>query len=167
MQTLLDAFCAVLTAERDVHRELLRLSEAKKVAITENNLSDLDGIVKQEQILLTRLNEEERKRRDCVNALAARLGQRAADIVLQDFLNVSDVRHAEQLNALYTELTDLLDRQVRLNEINRKLIESRLEYIHYTLDAVSQRQSPSRLYGVDGADAPAPARKNNIIDQKV
>ncbi|MDR0380579.1 MAG: flagellar protein FlgN [Oscillospiraceae bacterium] len=166
MQTLLDTFCAVLTAERDVHRELLDLSESKKGAITENNISDLDGIVKQEQVLLTRLNEWERKRRDCVSALAVRLGQHTSDIVLQDFLNVSDVRHAERLNALCTELTDLLDRQVRLNDVNRRLIESRLDYIQYTLDAVSQRQSPSLLYDGGGADAPA-VRKNNIIDQKV
>lgn len=166
MQMLLDQFCGVLAAERDVHRELLALSTAKKDVIIKNDIAALDKIVKKEQSLLMRLEDCEKKRRSCVGDLAGRVGRPAEQIVLQDFIDVSDEAGEALLRELYGDLTSLLEQQIQLNDVNKKLVESRLEYINFILEAAASQPNPSHIYG-GGAGENKQTRKPNFIDQKV
>ncbi|MDR3207457.1 MAG: flagellar protein FlgN [Oscillospiraceae bacterium] len=164
---ILNNFCEVLSDERALHADLLALSTQKKDAITKNDVTALDNIVKGEELLLARLNNLERLRRECVSELAAELGRPAEEIVLRDFLSVSPPEQREQLTGLHRELRSLLERQIGINEINKRLIESRLEYIHYTMEAVVGGDAvPYQTYGA-GREAARPTRKTTIIDQKV
>lgn len=167
MQQLIALFCDVLTAERDIHVSLLAHSKQKKDAITKNDLPALDKIVKSEEVLLSQLNHWERKRKEYVAELAAGLGRPAQELLLQDFLSLCDEPNQAQLKELHHELKRLLEEQMEINELNKKLIESRLEYINYTLETVSSNtQGASHIYG-GGAQPGHSGRKSSIIDQKV
>ncbi len=165
MQQLLAHFGDVLSAEKEVHVALLALSTKKKNAITTNDIPALDQIVKGEENLLSQLNSWERKRKECVAELAARVGRPAQELILQDFLSHADQPTKERLQTLHKELKALLEQQMDVNDINKKLIESRLEYINYTLETVSGGATgASHIYGAAPGQQ---ARKSSIIDQKV
>jgi flagellar biosynthesis/type III secretory pathway chaperone len=168
MRQNLNQFCEVLASEKELHTGLLALSTQKKDAITKNDVRALDSIVKGEELLLARLNNLERQRRECVAELASGLGRPAEEIVLKDFMEVSSPEQRERLSGLHKDLSSLLERQIGVNEINKRLIESRLEYIHYTMEAVAGGDAVSyQTYGAVGHEAARPARKTTIIDQKV
>ncbi|MCL2747419.1 MAG: flagellar protein FlgN [Oscillospiraceae bacterium] len=167
MQQSMDRFCEALSAEREVHRELLRLSARKRDAITSNDVSSLDKIVKNEETLLSRLGHWEKVRKACVVDLAKEVGRPAGEIVLKDFFEFCTERQKEQLSDLHTELGALLEKQITINEINKRLIESRLEYINFSLEtAVGGGQAAYHNYG-DGQNAVRPPSKTRIIDQKI
>jgi len=168
MTQKLDHVCETLSIERDVHRELLWLSEQKKDAITKNDVSSLDRIVKEEEVLLPTLLQCERRRKDCMQALAGQLDHGPQEMTLQNILPLCEPEQRERLTELQGDLKSLLERQVTINDLNKKLIESRLEYISYSLETLSDAgQESFQTYGGEGLDPGRSARKNSIIDQKV
>ena len=167
MQQLLNQFTETLAQEREVHTELLTLSEQKKDAITRNDIISLDRIVKGEEVLLSRLNQWEQKRRACVRDLAGQLGRPEGEVVLRDILPLCGRAQQEQLETLHEELTSLLQRQLAVNDLNKRLIESRLEYINYSLETAAGAGQSFHTYGGEGRESGRPARKTNIIDQKI
>jgi flagellar biosynthesis/type III secretory pathway chaperone len=168
MGQLLERFYETLSAEREVHKELLTLSTQKKEAIIQNDIPSLDRIVKGEEILLSRLNQWEKKRKDCVQTIASQVGRPAQEIVWQDFLPAGDSAQRERLMTLHRDLKSLLEEQIAVNDINKRLIESRLEYIDYSLETIAgEGQGAYQTYGGGGQGSGRPARKTSIIDQKV
>ncbi len=168
MQNMVAPLCEVLSAEVDAHQELYVLSQSKKEAIIHNNISELDDIVKREQLHLTQVQDCERKRRAAVLALAVRLNRPAETITVVDFIEAATPAEAEQLSQTNEKLAGLLLRQKEINELNRRLIESRLEFINYTLSTVAQQDDPSQIYGKPnrGQDG-GKVTKLNMIDRKV
>ena len=167
MQQMMERFCESLTAEREVHKELLSLSVRKRDAITSNDVPSLDRIVKNEELLLSRLSHWEKKRRDCVHDLAGQSGRPEREIVLQDFFNLCDEQQKERLSGLHSDLKTLLEKQIAINEINKRLIESRLEYINFSIEtAAGSGQAPYQTYG-GGKENAKPARKTSFIDQRI
>ncbi len=166
MQQLALRFLAVMTDEKSLYEELLPLGMEKKEAITKNDIETLDRIVKEEQVFLGKVNERERVRKQLVGELAAHLKKPASEISMQDFLPSSPPEVQEKLKVLHRELGVLLQKHADLNELNRKLIESRLEFINYTLNAVVQDDTPSHIYGGAGAASDPQRVSRNMIDRK-
>ena len=167
MQQLMERFCDTLESEREVHRELLEFSERKRTAITSNDVPTLDKIVKNEEVLLSRLNHLEKKRMDCVRDLATHEGRPAREIILQDFLELCDETQRNRLHELHLDLKSLLERQIAINETNKRLVESRLEYIRFSLEtATGEGQSAYQTYE-GGHERAASTRKTSFIDQLV
>ena len=167
MQPLMDRFCDTLSAEREVHKELLTLSAQKKEAITKNDVPSLDRIVRGEEVLLSRLNHWEKRRKECVRGIAARVDRPASEIILQDFLPLCNDSQRERLTELHREMTTLLEKQIAVNELNKRLIESRLEYIDFSLDTMAGTGEGAYQTYDGGRDLDRPTHKINIIDQKV
>ncbi len=160
---LIARFAEVMGAEVSLYSELLALSEEKKDILVQSKVDELSELVKKEQVLLYKLNEWEKKRLVCVTELSALTGKPSSDIALRDFAEVGDETQRGHLDKLHDELARLLKEQMRLNDLNRKIIESRLEYIHFALEAVADTQNPSQTYGKNGYGQ----RGNSIIDKKI
>ncbi|GHV07845.1 hypothetical protein FACS1894217_09350 [Clostridia bacterium] len=128
------ALIDVLEAQRDIYRGLITLSEQKKEAILAGKVNQLDRLVKDEQEPLTRLRELERRRKSELEKLAARLKIPAADIKLHDVLAVAPANIKNRLQTVQEELTTALKSQMTINEVVKKLLESRLEYISFMMD---------------------------------
>ena len=168
MRQLMDRFCDTLSAEREVHRELLTLSAKKKEAITKNDVTSLDRIVRGEEVLLSRLSHWEKKRKECVQTLSGKVGRPEEEVVIQDFFPLCEPDQKDRLSSLFRELTTLLEKQIAVNEINKRLIESRLEYINYSLETVAGNGLDAyHTYGGGGLENDRLSRKTSIIDQKV
>ena len=168
MRQLLETFFETLSAQRDVHGELLTLSTEKKDAIVNNDVRSLDRIVKGEEVLLSRLNHWEHKRKECVQTLAGQVGRPAQEIGWQDFLPAGDPQQREHLTELHRDLKILLEKQIAVNDINKRLIESRLEYIDFSLETIAgEGQGSFQTYGGEGLEPDRTARKTSIIDHKV
>ena len=68
---------------------------------------------------------------------------------------------------IHVELVAVLDEQVKLNDVNRQLVESRLEYINFLIDTMGEETDGSNPYNSSGADARTREQRSRIIDQRV
>ena len=168
MEHIVSRFMDVLSSQKEIHKRLVDLSEQKQEIIEKNDVTALDAVVKQEQRELTSLTSLEKRRRQLMEELSQKVNKPAGTIVLGDFLTVSTPKQREKLEPLSHEISSLLSEQMRLNDINKRLVESRLDYVHFALDMLTDDNDPSQHYGAAQGVAAGPSqRKSSIIDQKI
>ncbi|GHU94104.1 hypothetical protein FACS1894208_04610 [Clostridia bacterium] len=156
------ALTDILGRQRDIYKGLIALSEQKKEAILDGKVALLDKLVKEEQEPLTVLRELERKRKLRLEELAAALGKPAADVTIHDVLAVCPVELTAALRRVQEELTETLRAQVSVNEVVKKLIETRLEYISFMMDMNSSDYTNS--YDAGAGDVRKKNQGARIID---
>ncbi len=167
MREHIERIFGLLSVERDLYSELLRLSTQKKDAVTESKVSLLDEIVRSEQTLLIKLGEAERRRKRETSQLAKLCGKPEDKMTLTEVAALADAGMKTRLMALREELSGILQEQMVQNDQNKSLIESRLEYINYMLSAVSDSSANTGLYSDKGAPVTRKPGKLGLLDRKV
>jgi len=167
MNDLFTALCNLLAAEKGVYTQLVSLSRDKKDAVVANKIEDLDNIVRTEQGHLVRINELERERRRLMEEFEALAQKPAAELQIKDIIEICPEDKRPELEAIHVELVAVLDEQVKLNDVNRQLVESRLEYINFLIDTMGEETDGSNPYNSTGADARTREQRSRIIDQRV
>ena len=167
MEYIVSRFMDVMMSQKEIHHRLGDLSGQKQGVIANNEVAALDAIVRQEQRELAALSSLEKRRRQLMEELSRHTKKPAKDILLTDFLLVATPEQKERLESLAHEISSLLSEQLRLNDINQRLIDSRLDYVHFALDMLTDDEDPSQHYAVQGAAVGATQRKSSIIDQKI
>ena len=156
--------CDVLSEEKTVYTELLRLSDEKRTAIFEKNVEQLDAVVRLEQGLIARLNHWEKQRLACMDVPEGPSGPPT----LLFYADQAPPEEGGRLRGLHDELQGLLREMSKRNEENKKLIESRLEYVRFALDVFNAEQTAG-LYGSRyGATSPDSGMvQKTVLDKKV
>lgn len=162
MNELISRLTNLLTDQRDVYIKLIGLSEQKKETILNNQVEALDRIVKKEQLLLVELQELERQRKGIMEAVAKLLDCPAGEITIQDILDHCPPSLENNLLYIQKELTTQLQAQVNINEVNRKLLESRLEYISFMMDTANADYT--NAYQPNATDVKKTQTNSRIID---
>lgn len=165
LEDLILRFTGILSEEKDVHAELLELSKQKKEAILNNSVSELDKIVSREQALVSRVTQWEKARQRCVDELSVRTGRLASQIDFRSFCDAASPNLRGRLEELHTQMRQQLEELRKVNDINKKMIESRLDYVNFAIDAMTG--GGSQAYGSTGSDAPKPKQSSRIYDKKV
>ena len=166
MQELITRFLSVMRSEYDIHEALLRLSAEKREAIVGSAVSDLDKIVRQEQVLLSQLGALEKRRILCAETLAKTLDVPPADVTMQSFIDRSDGTEKGELADLKEKLQDLFKELKKKNDINSKLIQSKLEYIQGMIGFAGGIDEPD-AYNAQGKDLTyKPPKGKNLYDKK-
>lgn len=166
METLVKELLRHLGAQKDLHIELLKLSEAKKSALIDNVIDELDRIVRSEQALLMKAGELERRRKAAHDSLLRSAGI-TANLSLKEIAEIVPTEQKDEILRLHDEFSDVLKRQMKANEVNRQLLESRISYINLMIGNMSQGMDTTNRYGSEGEDARGRDQKSNIIDRKV
>jgi flagellar biosynthesis/type III secretory pathway chaperone len=131
-----------LTEEKTVYTELLELADEKRAAVFEKSIERLDAVVRKEQAAVVRLNHWEKQRLASMD-----VPEGSSDPPTLLFcIGQAPAEEGERLSALHGELNTLLRELSKRNAENKALVESRLEYVQFALDALNAEQSAG-LYG--------------------
>lgn len=165
MESLFRQLLDILTEEKEIYAALLGLSEKKKEAIVGSALESINKIVRDEQVLVARIQDRERARSKCVMALAELSGLK--DASLQSFSHLaSSPEELARLEELQRVLPVLIEQLRAVNEVNRQLIESRLKYVQFVMDTMTPGGGGA-TYGAQGEDGRQDRPRPNLYDQKV
>ena len=165
MESLFRQLLDILSEEKEAYMALIELSAEKKEAIVGSAFESLDRIIREEQALIAKIQDRERARSKCVMALAQLSGGNDAN--LQAFSGLASTQEEKvRLEALQSALPQIIEQLRSLNDINRKLIESRLKYVRFVIDSVSP-DSGAAAYGAHGDDESINKPRLNLYDRKV
>ncbi len=127
--TVLDSIC-------EEYDNLLELSTKKKPAIISGNLEDLSKITDEEQIVASRINHLDNKRREVIQDIANVVNRDVEDLILTNIIQMLEPRPVEQqkLAKVHDRLKAVVHKVRQVNEQNKELILSALEMIEFDIN---------------------------------
>lgn len=165
MQQQLASLITVLEEQRDIQAALVGLSEKKIAVIAGGDVNALNEITEQESAIVARIAAVERKQTACVESLAAFMGVPATQLRIQAVITAARGPLKQRLTTLREELTVLVEKQVKYNDMNRRLLEMNMEHIQFLLNRNgTERSAPT--YGSDG-DMQQLRSQIRLLDRKV
>lgn len=126
----------ILGSLSDEYDNLLGLSTKKTPVIIAGNAEELSKITDEEQIVVSRINQLDRKRQEVVRDIANVVNRDVEDLKLDSIIQMLEPRPSEQqkLAEVYDRLKDAVRKEKRVNEQNRELITSMLEMIEFDIN---------------------------------
>jgi flagellar biosynthesis/type III secretory pathway chaperone len=146
-----DRLIAILETHARLHRRLLEILEAKKKAMVEARIDELEAIVEGERIAIETVAASERQRiaqtAEVGEALGFQSGRRPR---LLDLIGLVGEDHREVLLDLRDDLRDIADKMDRLNRLNRTLVLHSLEHVHLFLSMLRGKDPEAKIYSPSG-----------------
>ena len=136
MASLMENLIDVLGKENSEYEGLLELSQKKTPIIISGNLEDLQKITDDEQVMVSRIANLEKKRVEVTADIANVLNKDVKTLKLTNLIEMLSARPAEQKKLL--EVHDKLQASVRglqrVNEQNRELLSNALEMVEFEMN---------------------------------
>ncbi len=136
MASLMENLIQVLEQESEEYEGLLSLSQKKTPIIVSSDLEKLQKITDDEQVIVSRINQLEKKRTEVVADIANVLNRDVDTLKLANLIEMLAARSVEQ--AKLAEAHDRLQKSVyglkRVNEQNRELLTNALEMIEFEMN---------------------------------
>ena len=167
MDSLIKQLLDILSEEEKIYGALLELSENKKEALSGEDLGAINEIVKEEQALIATVQAREKARVKCTIAISQLSPVR--NVSLGTISGLIPDNERGRYDRLCASLPQTLSSLHDQNEINRKLLETRLSYVHFVMDAMDPQSMTGTIYGAQGATEEPQIRsaKSNLYDQTV
>ena len=145
MASLMENLIEVLEQESAEYEGLLELSQKKTPLIIGGDLDNLQKITDDEQMVVSRLHNLEKKRVEVTADIANVLNRDVKKLTLTNLIEMMAARPAEQ--AKLAEVHDRLQSAVRAlqrtNEQNRELLTNALEMVEFEMNLMqSMRAAP-------------------------
>lgn len=147
-----------------LYKELIELSRKKQEELVKGNVDILDGLNKQEEILVFQASRQEAERYRCARELAA-FYNLPSDAKLGELIDIAPPGDKEELSRLLTELLLIVGEIDKLNQENIALIQQSLKFINFTIDIVSQSTAPG-TYGSTEKETKS-ENVSRLVDKKV
>jgi flagellar biosynthesis/type III secretory pathway chaperone len=135
-----DALGAVMTAQRDLYRQMLALAAREQEAIVRGSVEDLTDVVEAQSALMDHLRALETERMTALVAIEAATGIDAERATLSEIASVlpreaagSLTRTGMDLRAQAIALREAKDLNARLLESSRALIDRWIQYLRSLL----------------------------------
>ena len=127
-----------LGQESEQYERLLSLSLKKTPVIVSADLEALSLITDEEQVILSRLANIEKKREERMKDIANVVNRDVSTLKLGDLIAMLNTRPQEQqkLAVLHDKLSTTITQMRRSNEQNRQLIESSLEMVQFDMNVI-------------------------------
>ena len=136
MASLMENLIQVLEQESEEYEGLLSLSQKKTPIIVSSDLEKLQKITDDEQVIVSRINQLEKKRTEVVADIANVLNRDVDTLKLANLIEMLAARPVEQ--AKLAEAHDRHQKSVyglkRVNEQNRELLTNALEMIEFEMN---------------------------------
>ena len=133
----------VLEQEKKEYKDLLALSLKKTPVLVSADLDMLTQITDEEQTIVSRINNLDKKRDVCMKDMANVLNKDVSELKLSNLVTMMAGRPTEQkrLATLHDELADIMAQMTRVNEQNRVLIESSLEMVRFDITVLQSMKT--------------------------
>lgn len=136
MASLMENLIDVLNRESTEYEELLKLSERKTSIIVSGNLESLQKITDEEQELVGRISNLEKKRVEVTADIANVLNKDVETLKLTNLIDMFSARPADA--AALADVHDRLQGTVKLlqrvNEQNRELLTDALDVVEFEMN---------------------------------
>lgn len=135
MASLMENLIDVLGQECTEYEGLLTLSQKKTPIIASGNLEDLQKITDDEQNVVIRINQLEKKRIEVTKDIANVLNRDVDSLKLTNLIDMLAGRPVEQekLAAAHDRLQTAVHSLQRINEQNRELLTNALEMVEFEM----------------------------------
>lgn len=135
MASLMENLIEVLDKESSEYEGLLALSQKKTPIIVSGNLQELQKITDEEQNLVSRIHQLEKRRTEVTADIANVLNRDVEDLKLSNLVDMMAGRPAEQrkLAAVYDRLRASVRELQRTNEQNKELLTNALEMVEFEM----------------------------------
>jgi flagellar biosynthesis/type III secretory pathway chaperone len=139
MENLID----VLERESSEYEGLLELSERKTTVIVSNNLEDLNKIMDEEQELVSRISNLEKKREEVIADIANVLNKDVKTLKLKDLIEILADRPQERkpLEEVHDRLRDSVRGLKRVNEQNMELLKNAMDMVKFDLNLLQSMKA--------------------------
>lgn len=136
MASLMENLIDVLNRESKEYEGLLDLSQRKTPIIVSGNLENLQKITDEEQELVSRIGNLEKKRMEITADIANVLNKDVATLKLANLIDMLAGRPAErkQLEEVHDKLREAVHGLQRANEHNNELIANALEMVEFEMN---------------------------------
>lgn len=145
MASLIENMIDILDKESVEYDNLLKLSIRKTPVIVSENLEELAKITDEEQIIVSRINHLDSKREEAINDIANVLNKDVTNLQIVDLISMLASRPEEQqkLATAFDRLKENVLSVKRINEQNRELLESALEFVQFNMNVIqSMKKAP-------------------------
>lgn len=170
MASLIEELITVLKQEEDVYRKLLPVAEQKTQIIIRNDLTALQDVTEQEQLVIEKITSLEHKRDEVIVNMGVVLNRNPKTLTLKKLIGLLDRQPAEQaqLSKLHDSLSVILRKLSDINLRNQSLIKQSLEMIEFNMNLIqSTRMSPgSGNYTRNAYESDAAAGQTGMFDAR-
>jgi len=163
-QTLAD-LCSLLQEQKEVLGNMLELAKEERKIIVAGESEKLEDIIRLELKELNKLGRVEKNRLELHKAIATELGLPENEITVTSIAEKAEPDEREAIKKLQTELTPLIEEHAAINNENRELIKSHIEYSQVMLELMVGSEDPlNNMYGGDGKSAPDRKKTTGFYD---
>lgn len=143
MASLMENLIEVLEQECREYEGLLSLSQRKTPIIVSGNLEELQKITDDEQLLVSRISNLDKRRAETTKDIANVLNRDVNSLKLTTLIELMAVRPTEQhaLATLYDRLQAAVHELQRANEQNKELLTNALEMVDFEMNLVQAAQT--------------------------
>ncbi len=167
MDILINNMAGILSLMTAVHKELLKLSEKKKDILIKSDRNALEEIVVSEDKILSKINSLEQQRVNIVEKIAKELNIPPEEAKIETIIENSNGMTKHKLLQAKMNLVDVIGKLSRLNDINKELIKTHLDYTYFSLDVMMRGGEVPETYNSNGYMEDGDALSVGLIDQKV
>ena len=167
MRKVLRELCDLLSEQKSVLEEMLRLSAEERRIIISGEAEQLEAIVKLEFRELSKLGAIEKKRMALHNTISEEFKIPASDLNVTAIAESASPDEREEIKKLQTELTELIKQHAALNAENRELINAHLEYSDMMMNLMVGSEDPlNNFYGGDGKATEEKKKSTGFFDSR-
>ncbi len=145
MASLMENLIEVLGQECTLYESLMQVSMKKTPTIVAGDIDALQKITDEEQEIVGRILNLDRKRQEVTKDMANVLNKDVETLKLTTLIQMLEKRPEEQkaLADVFDRLQDVTAQVARVNEQNRQLLEGAMEMVQFNLNLMqSMRSAP-------------------------
>lgn len=136
MASLMENLLDTLEKEEQVYRELLDLSMKKTPVIIKGDITSLQAITDEEQLIVSKVTQLDKKRDEVMKDIANVLNKDVNTLKLFQLVEMLGTQPKEQkrLATVNDKLKEVTKQMKRVNEQNRELLQNALEMVEFDLN---------------------------------
>jgi len=163
-QTILD-LCSILHDEKVIVADLLELAKEEREIVVAGESAKLEDVIRLQIKQINKLGALEKKRTEINKNISKETGLPEKGITITAILETATQNERAKLEPLQKQLTAMVEQHAAINEENRELIKSHLEYSETMLELMAGAEDPlNNMYGGDGKAAVERRKSTGFID---
>jgi len=166
LEYLLTGLIDVVQQELSVYQSVLGKANQKKEALIKNDINMLEHIVARESGVVKTMQELERRRESLIRAIAQKHGLDEKTATLADIAALYPEK-SETLLTLKTQLGSVVAEIQKLNEANRALLDTHLQYTSFCVNLLTGAASTLNTYSYSGRISEPQENKTLMLDRIV
>jgi len=165
MRKTLSDLCDLLREQKEVLGNMLELAKEERHIIIGGESDKLEDVVRLEFKELNKLGAVEKKRLALHGIIAQELGIQNEDITVSKIAEKALPEESATIRELQKEIMAIIEEHSTVNNENRELIKSHLEYSETMLELMVGSEDPlNNMYGGDGKAAPDRKKATGFYD---